>query len=69
MGTVVEFKRPEPKPADPLPEEWRSVSVDQFDECTRNLAAPDVSKEDILDFFDRWRKAWGLEPLMTGGAT
>lgn len=63
MGTVIEFKRPEPKPADQYPGEWHLVSVDIFDECTRWFAEPDTSKDDILEYFDRWRKAWGLEPL------
>lgn len=56
MGTVVEFRRPPPAtPDDPPPRELCYVYLDKFDELTRWMAKPDITKEDILEFFDRWR--------------
>ena len=63
MGAIIEFKRPEPKPAEPPRRVLVVAYLDKFDEVTRQMAEPDATKEDILDFFDRWRGHLGLEPL------
>lgn len=71
MGTVVEFKRQvtaPAKPADPPIQDLRYVSLGKFDELTRQFSDPGVSKDDVLEYFDKWRVHWGLEPLMPGGA-
>ncbi len=66
MGTVIEFKRPTSalqKPGNPPERQWRAIWLDNFDDVTRYLADPSLSRQDFLDYINYWRERWAVEPL------
>lgn len=68
MGTVVEFKRPEPAPKKPTNTRYKGREIiafyrDQFDKNLRYLFDAETSTAERQYFLNWWRKNCGFEVL------